>query len=405
MSARVQRVLVGITLFLVLVAGVSFWKRRTLVAVVQNWGELKEGKADAEALKTVDDLVDYLAAHPDAVSLVTWRVEDGSHAFVHRGEVARPLASTVKLAVLATYAEQVAAKTLDPKRRVPVAQWDALALPGTDGGAHDAAVAELTASDFLENGTVALADVAWAMVRFGDLAAIDLLMLELGRDAIERTAVDRGLAALPDDAPYPLSGELLQWRSSSVHGTAAQTLEQVSRQGRRAYVDEAWRLAALLRSDAAFREREAGRLREHGFDLGVKEQAQLAQSLGARGTAMAFARLLSGWAKSEVPGAAQAQDLLEWPMTLEATRTLYDAMGTQSGALPGIITSTTWGKPKSNRPARVAALFFERLPNAVWLHLLRTSLHQELESRLIENEAFVEKVKGRLGAPRVPSGT
>lgn len=50
-------------------------------------------------------------------------------------------ASTVKLLVLAGYAEAVVGGALDPNEQVPVSAWQAYYLPHTDGGAHQQGLA------------------------------------------------------------------------------------------------------------------------------------------------------------------------------------------------------------------------------------------------------------------------
>ena len=99
------------------------------------------------------------------------------------------LASTIKIVVLAAYAREVAAGRLDPHAELPIREWERFYLPGTDGGAHAAALAALgipTDQDgFASNPEAAVSwdRIAQAMIRSSDNAATDLLLIRARRSA------------------------------------------------------------------------------------------------------------------------------------------------------------------------------------------------------------------------------
>jgi beta-lactamase class A len=62
-------------------------------------------------------------------------VEDG-HALFYNVDEPLVMASTMKIVVLAAYAEAVASGDLDPAEQVLVADLEQYYLPMTDGGAH-----------------------------------------------------------------------------------------------------------------------------------------------------------------------------------------------------------------------------------------------------------------------------
>ena len=89
-------------------------------------------------------------------------------------------------------------------------------------------------------------------------------------------------------------------------------------------------------------------------------------------------------------------------MANEPIRREFDEYGTKGGSLPGVLTSATFAKPKA-RPgdaegdARVMALFFENMPLAVWLNIMKTYRQQDFERRLVSDPEFFEAVRDRLG--------
>ena len=97
--------------------------------------------APAPDTTTADGWLGWIDAHPDDVALA---VDDGTGTVVeHRSDEAQPIASAVKVVHLAAYARAVADGSLDPNEAVPVADWERWYLPGTDGGAHEQALARL----------------------------------------------------------------------------------------------------------------------------------------------------------------------------------------------------------------------------------------------------------------------
>ena len=166
---------------------VETWK---LVAATLAAGSVAACGADAETPPAPalggpqqSQLLDWIAAHPDQASVLASRRR--RRARLAGGRRRGRSRSTFKLAVLAAYAREVAAGRLDPGRarraRADVARWY---LQGTDGGAHERALAAIPS----RRGTLSLDGVVRAMVEFSDNAATDYLLARLGRDRVRETA-------------------------------------------------------------------------------------------------------------------------------------------------------------------------------------------------------------------------
>ncbi|GAA2276736.1 hypothetical protein GCM10010149_19900 [Nonomuraea roseoviolacea subsp. roseoviolacea] len=111
----------------------------------------------------------YMRAHPDDVALVTQGIS-------HNADRLTAVASAIKIFHLAAYADAVRQGRAEPDERVSVALWNSYHLPGTDGGAHEAALRRL------KPGTsVTLDQLVSAMIEDSDNAAADLLRDRLGR--------------------------------------------------------------------------------------------------------------------------------------------------------------------------------------------------------------------------------
>ncbi len=235
---RQARRIAGVGCFSVLVAGA--------VLVAMNWGRISsnaldlaalfDGVESAAALRSVDALVDFIGVYCSRVSLVAYRLDDPESAILVNPDARRPLASTMKILVLAGYAEAVDEGRWSPWERVPLAAVEIFFLPGRDGGAHDRAVEVYRRRGWLDgSGAVALRDVVWAMMAVSDNAATDYLLHRLGRERASTLPGRLGLAG--SDPPLPISGVFLSW-ASEAEGPLA---------------DVAWGLADRLYSDLEFR--------------------------------------------------------------------------------------------------------------------------------------------------------
>ncbi len=102
-----------------------------------------------KARKAKADVAEFILAHPESAVVVVYTVDENGQAVADGYDLARGagqrlvVASTVKIAVLAAYADAVAGGELSADQVLPVADWERFYLPATDGGAHRSALAAL----------------------------------------------------------------------------------------------------------------------------------------------------------------------------------------------------------------------------------------------------------------------
>jgi hypothetical protein len=402
----------GVGCLTILVAGAILiavnWDRITLVA--RNLGAMFDGFAEAQTLRSVDALLDFIDANRSRVSLVAYRLDDPDSAIFLNPDVPRALASTIKILVLAGYAEGVDEGRWSPGERVPLADVEAFFLPGTDGGAHDRAVEVYRERGWLDaSSAVSLRDVVWAMMTVSDNAATDYLLHRLGRERAEALPDRLGLGG--SDAPLPISGIFLSWADAAE--------EPLS--------DAAWELAERLRGDPEFRRGRQDNPMTN--EVGVREQSRFSVARSPRGTARDYAGLMERVQRGDLisqTASATMREFLEWPMENEPIRREFTSYGTKGGSLAGVLTEATYAVPRDAAPGGVAALLFEELPVMVWLTLAQAEvrqevastedgrlsvtvgtsaqapsiLHQDLLRRLLTDPEFFESVRRRLEAPR-----
>ncbi len=280
----------------------------------------------------------WLAEHPDDVSLVL----DG---FEHRADDARPVASARKVVHLAAWAAAVEDGRLTAEQTVRVGDWERWYLPGTDGGAHVAALQRLGIADdgvrAVDPETlVPLSDVVSAMVQESDNAAPDLLRELLGPDSLADTAVDLGW----EDAP-----------TASFLGDFLTLLEPVDGDPEAAaqrYVDdptEAARVQALPTPDLT---------------------AQTTWTTDSvPGTAAGLAAVHAAISGGALPG---ARDQLEWQQPPAG----YAGLGFKGGSLPGVLAEAIALRTDDGE-VTVGVLLVQGLDGEEWAGALTSGLPQQ----------------------------
>jgi len=163
-----------------------------------------------------DYVLDYMLENPDKSSLYLVR-NDSVLADLNSNRKS-PLASTMKIVVAITYAEQAAAAELDPEEDIALSDLDRFYLANTDGNAHPAWLKEIQRLGKEKDGTVKLKEVAAGMIQYSSNANTDFLIWKLGLDKINAN-LDR-LDLTPHDKIFPPVGSLMvplafpEWKES-----------------------------------------------------------------------------------------------------------------------------------------------------------------------------------------------
>lgn len=281
----------GVGCLILLAAGI--WQRHSLSALAATLQAIFSEPQYAQGLDQPDDVLAYLQDQREQSALLSYSINpDGSihqeqPIISHHAEQALPLASTIKIVLLAAYAQQVEAGRLDPQQPVPLADWQAYYLPGSDGGAHQAALQQLgIATDgagFARDPAqrVPLDAMATAMIVQSDNAAADYLLDRLGTAAIRDLIAAAGLQQ--QDMPLSGLGMFLSWRNHEQPRQQRSRIDQLAALSRAEYAAEVERLKNRY-LDPAWAEAE--RNWRQGASLpDLSYQAYATERLAPRGSA------------------------------------------------------------------------------------------------------------------------
>ena len=355
---------------------------------------------------TYEQVRRYLGHHATDVAVVCYSVSrDGGidptdPSILYNADMPMPLASTIKIVLLASYAREVVAGRLDSGQLVTLGDWERFYLPATDGGAHPAALAALgvEADEFGfardAHATVTLNQVVWAMIAHSDNAAADWVLERIGDEGWAATVAEGRLGA--QDPQLPILGQFLAWANYERPALSAADVERF-RRDRAAFAAETRRLAMAFQ-DPDWRLAELQWRLSGGDPSTLWSEAKLADTLAPRGTARDYAQLMAAvitgtFVSQEV--SAVMREVLEWPMVEPALGEIFEAFGTKGGSFSGVLTNATYVVAKvgdfSGRP-RVCVLFMRRMPMLSWLSMSLTGADQVLQLGLLGSRDFTEKV-------------
>ena len=326
----------------------------------------------------------------DSISLVVGTANaDGSlnEDFSYNADAALPLASTMKIIVLAAYAQEVVEGNLDPETEISTSEWEAYYLPYTDGSAHPAALEALgIETDELGFATseqaVSLDDIAAAMITNSDNAATDYLIDLVGEDALQRVIDENNLEA--HDVPLSILGTYLSQQNHTDTTTKALSYDEL-------------RIAApesqtLYLNDSAWREAEIAWLATFPSYGTYKEQVEAGQGF-TKGSAADYAKVMAGVVSETFvsPEVSRVmREKLEWPMEIEGSDEYFETFGTKNGALAGVLTDAMYLAPKSDNENHVAVLFFNNLTQKQFNSSLESGSFEVAMIEIVRNKELLE---------------
>jgi D-alanyl-D-alanine carboxypeptidase len=392
----------GIAGLLAVYLVVTPFVRDHMLQFTRAFRERSEGEALAHSLVSTDSFLDYSAMHPDQVAIASWEIGDEGNGLLFNAARSQPASHASALLVLAAYAAEA-----EPEATISLAHWERFWLPGSDGGAHLAALLDARASGVLQgdagsfsfagtgpapklqpSGSVRFGDIVHALVRHADPSAMDVLIEHLGRARLAERVIGLGFA--PDAIPLPASAVQLSLQTGA---SAPELLARFRALKAGAYADRVWEQFRQLSADSSVRVRS---VEGQGTGFSLRETAELSAALAPRGSAGAYAGLIERIASGELRGAEYMRGKLEQPLSAAAAHEDLEGLGSLRASEPGIYASVSYGHARGAKRTRVLAVMLQNLPMAVWLHLSSGNLLRRFEAELLGNESFIWKAKSKL---------
>jgi hypothetical protein len=389
-----RHLLIAALLFLGVLAFIVVRNWDAVSQMVDNAVSMNEGAAAAQSIRSPNDLLTYIAQHPERVSLVAYDVDDPGAGVYYGADSVRATTRIAVLQLLAGYAQKTSAD--GSLRRVPLDSIAQYALPGVTAASYEQTLQYLESRGQIgSDSTVAVADLMGRVARSGGRAAVDWWMMNRGSDEV---------ASLPDALSLP-------------HTTAPRPLTGVTRLGRNQSLEALRRLSPAEQIEAAFAEthrlrdadvraRVQRQMKTDGSSLTLEQQRDVAQAIYPKGTARAYATLARGIAEGTVPSAASASvlhSMLERSVVPDSVDVPFASVATYGGAAPGVMSFVGYARFRDGRPPRVVVLLMDQMPIAVVYHLLQTGIDTGFQLQLLGDPDDLDRVRQTLLEASVPA--
>ena len=276
----------------------------------------------------------------------------------HNAAQPMPLASSMKIVVLAAYARAVAAGTLRADEQVTLAEWESFYVL-LDGGAHAASLKALNipadAYGRAKNPQqkVTLDTLARFMIETSDNAATDALLFRLGKKAVPDTIRALGLKGQGDIGP--LAGMFTAWDRDGAAYLKLSPAEQRARD---------WEWAQKVRTTPALRDPATILKRAHQASATLGRR--LANGTPPLGTPADYSALLGRVLSGEGFSAAELAVLrrhLGWPMRVNPKNAdVFNAIYAKGGSLGAGVLTNNFALESKNGNRFVYSIFFRNLP-------------------------------------------
>ncbi len=345
----------------------------------------------SQANRHKKELAEFIRTSPSA-AMVAYTLDengqpgmDGSEVF-HNADTQLVMASTMKIVILAAYADAVERGELNPNEQVAIADLEAYYLPRTDGGAHIAGLASVGLPTDSEgfakdpSAKIMLDDIARIMIHNSGNAETDYLMVRLGAERIAATLAAAGmeqhtpfhsilgisLAIFNHEAPLIESAQ----RQSLLDAVAEGDFSALEALADRYLRDPNWRAAQL-----AFMQSQA--FTESANQMGWEGQVSASQ-LFPKGTAREYAHLLAQIASGKFISPAVSERIQQKLETSPADNPMrflfHKRYGAKDGVTAGVLTLVSYAAPKRGALAgktRVVVILTNDLPYNAWVNMLQ----------------------------------
>lgn len=366
--------------------------------------------------KVQQAMTDFMVAHPQETAVVTYTFDkngnmlDDDAALFHNADEPLVVASMMKTAVLAAYAEMVVNGEMNPDEPVPVADWERFYLPGSDGGAHAAGLRRLgLATDELgfaveQTAVVSLDALATIMMHNSGNAATDYLLQRVGLERV--TAVTQ--THLPNHTPiyYTLGYALAIFNHEAPF--SLEWLRPIQEKVTAGDFSELDRLIDLYRNDEVWRQAQLDFIVNLGSQTISGDEMwtfqETAVQIMPQGTARDYAHMMAQIGSGQFIAAevsALMQQKMEtvpsdWPLRL----LYFDRFAAKDGTTAGVLTVAAYAVPKRGNlrgQQRVVVLIANGLPLEQFSQQVQFQGHYLLPIDLAQSKSCFVQLQARYG--------
>ncbi len=377
--------------------------KEVFTTLFDNRASLAEGSEWVEMTYSLKGLTNYIAEHPDRVSIAGKVIGNPDSTLAYHDDLPRTMGLISNFFLLAGYADGFASGRIDPGERLNWEEITRYQLPQIGQAAHQRARRIARNEGWIDrDGQISLEDAVRLLARAKSPALSDFLLIRYGRE--EMNELYGRLQLTETDSPAPFSGLWLSI-APSIHNLEPEViLEYWLTEPAGVLADEAWEHAQYF-SDGDDRSEWLSILEADRLGTSFMQERDLLE-LFPKTTAREMVRVLTDLHHEELLSAEVSQQLLEWishPEDDPAVRRHFDRYVALFDEWVGMFAGIDIGTSRYTGDTTVQAVFFDRIHIAVWFHMSSNHMHEDFQQRLIYDPALIEAVArfaGRITTPQ-----
>ena len=366
-------VIAGIYL-LVIGPNYSAWK-----TLRENQEGMAEGAEFVENTYSLRGLTDFIARHPEYVSITSYNLDYPDSGLYFQSNVSRSLGTTANLFLLIEYERQVEEGILDPFEIISVSEIEKFTLPDMSQNSHESFL------DAIDEKQAILDRVVSATIEHNDLAASDYLWFLLGEDNIRNLISDLRLPK--ESTPLPFSGMYITI-NPALSDTAGFHSGDLS-----SFEFESIQNARNLFEWEDFRKKIRDQFDEDRLSLTFMKERD-ALTYFPKATTKDLAGLIASLLKNEIISENVSERVLEklrWPLESDPMiKNSFEDYGAFYDNRMGMLNGIDFGTSIYDGHTSVQAVFFDQLPVAFWMHMSSNHMNKDFQQRLIWDPALYE---------------
>jgi hypothetical protein len=393
-----MRLLKGLGYLLITVAILAFlifglnWN--SFEALFRNGDGLAEGSEWVEKTYSLEGLVEYMALHPDQVSVVSYDIAAPDTGIYYRADQPHTMASLGNMFLAVAYAERVESGQWDPNETVSIEEVNQHYVPNIDRTTHQDALEVLREKGQLKDGKLSLHRIAATMIEYNDPTFADYLYERIGYDQLEALIADLGLTHT--DTPLPFAGLNIAINPHVFNRPFEAHFDSLSALSDSALSQSVVNYARKYQQDATYR----GKITDifgdgNGLDIRFTQERDMYR-FWPQSTARDLSTVMEKLMTKKLINKKVSErlwDLLNWPLDQQQLNQDLDRYGAIYASRMGILNGLDAGVSAYTKAQTVQTVFFDQLPVAFWLHMSSNYMHQDYQQRLIWDPALHEESK------------
>lgn len=370
-----------------LVVGLNFNVFKT---VFSNQEALAEGSEWVEKTFSLSGMTDFVAAHPDMVSIVMLPTDSLSdHRLLFEERTPRAMGATSHFILLYAYAKGVANGVVFPEQPVLLDDLARFTVPGHEPNRHRESIRVLNRLQLVVDNQVPLDAIVRLMVTRNHQPSADYLFHLLGKDWVHGAA----RILLGEDAEMPMTWSSFYTAATLIlppHDQPVSVEDRVRFQQQAAIVFDqldagTMEIAQLLPDDRRrgvdylfFEEKSIHRLMPHvvPYDLADGLRRML---------------LDTGFQGREL-----VMEHMRWPMENPEILRDFSDIGAIYDSRISLSGGVSFGTSAYTGETFASVTFFDQLPVGFWMHMSSNLINQDFQLRLKFDPAMFERTSRTL---------